>query len=165
MKLKFALAAAITVASTVVSAVVTDQIVLSPGDTSDTFAGSLTVAGSGTESLLFTLFAPLGVSDAFVGTIKKAAGDIDFTSVTLLGPGGPYSFSLNSPDPFETWSVTIPSLPLGNYTLQLGYVKTGTATISYAGSFEVTAVPEPGTYAMLLAGLAAVGFVAKRRSA
>jgi len=29
----------------------------------------------------------------------------------------------------------------------------------------LTAVPEPGTYAMLLAGLAAVGFVAKRRSA
>lgn len=28
---------------------------------------------------------------------------------------------------------------------------------------SVTAVPEPGTYAMLLAGLAAVGFVAKRR--
>ena len=29
----------------------------------------------------------------------------------------------------------------------------------------LTAVPEPGTYAMLLAGLAAVGFVAKRRRA
>ena len=30
-------------------------------------------------------------------------------------------------------------------------------------SLNVTAVPEPGTYAMLLAGLAAVGFVVKRR--
>ncbi|MCB1995276.1 MAG: PEP-CTERM sorting domain-containing protein, partial [Rhodoferax sp.] len=28
----------------------------------------------------------------------------------------------------------------------------------------VAAVPEPGTYAMLLAGLAAVGFVARRRN-
>ena len=32
-------------------------------------------------------------------------------------------------------------------------------------SANVTAVPEPGTYAMLLAGPAAVGFVAKRRRA
>jgi hypothetical protein len=31
-------------------------------------------------------------------------------------------------------------------------------------SFSVTAVPEPGTYAMLLAGLAAVGVVARRRA-
>ena len=30
---------------------------------------------------------------------------------------------------------------------------------------SVTTVPAPGTYAMLLAGLAAVGFVAKRRGA
>jgi hypothetical protein len=33
----------------------------------------------------------------------------------------------------------------------------------YGISFAVTPVPEPGTYAMLIAGLAAVGFVARRR--
>jgi hypothetical protein len=32
-------------------------------------------------------------------------------------------------------------------------------------NLRVTAVPEPGTYALMLAGLAAVGFVAKRRKA
>lgn len=37
--------------------------------------------------------------------------------------------------------------------------------LSHAGFFgTVTAVPEPTTYAMLLAGLAAVGFVARRRT-
>ncbi len=39
-------------------------------------------------------------------------------------------------------------------------------TASFDGnqvSFNVTAIPEPGTYAMLLAGLGAVGFIARRR--
>lgn len=45
---------------------------------------------------------------------------------------------------------------------------TGVDFVSTQQAFEignVSAVPEPGTYAMLLSGLAAVGFVARRRRA
>ena len=56
------------------------------------------------------------------------------------------------------------------------FVSDGSTTITFLGSAvsggnngligldNVAVVPEPGTYAMLLAGLAAVGFVARRRS-
>lgn len=38
-----------------------------------------------------------------------------------------------------------------------------TSAGSFSGTLTVTAVPEPETYALMLAGLAAVGYVARRR--
>jgi len=49
----------------------------------------------------------------------------------------------------------------GSYQLRLG----GTSSLSgaYAGNIVISPVPEPSTYAMLLAGLGLVGFSARRR--
>ena len=57
-----------------------------------------------------------------------------------------------------TFSFT--GLSAGSYFLT--YVGVGTG--SYGGTLEVTAVPEPETYALMLAGLGMVGFMAARRS-
>lgn len=63
--------------------------------------------------------------------------------------------SLNSVDPWVwTW---LPSVAVTVHASQL-----------YSGQHQdfltLTPVPEPGTYAMLLAGLGAIGFVARRRA-
>jgi hypothetical protein len=54
------------------------------------------------------------------------------------------------------------TIPAGNFTLQVSGVA-GTGGASFGGSIIATPVPEPETYAMMLAGLVAVGFLARRR--
>ena len=68
-------------------------------------------------------------------------------------------------------SYSFGHLDAGHYSVEVTANSTGTRTaygtikadIDPLGS--VTTVPEPETYALLLAGLGAMGFVARRRSA
>ena len=57
------------------------------------------------------------------------------------------------------------SLPSGTYTLEIRGWVTGTNGGSYAGVLNIAPVPEPGTVAMMLAGLALAGLTVARRSA
>ena len=58
-------------------------------------------------------------------------------------------------------------LAAGNYDLAVsGYLDRGQFLGGYTGSISAVAapVPEPETYAMLMLGLAGVGFAARRRN-
>ena len=117
---------------------------------------------------------------------NNGGGDATLT----LSPGTNYvSFLWGSPDSYNTLTVhtdagfasftaaALGILPVGGSQSQANYVNftptAGAAVITSlvfsspsSNAFEianVTAVPEPGTYAMLLAGLGALVFVAKRR--
>jgi len=63
------------------------------------------------------------------------------------------------------WSQVSYNFIAGSGTTTLSFIATG-RNDSYGSSLDnvsVTAVPEPGTYALMFGGLAAVGFVARRR--
>lgn len=67
-------------------------------------------------------------------------------------------------------SLTSEKVNAGNYYFTVsGVINDGPAghfvdVNSYAGTISVTAVPEPETYAIMLAGLGVVGFAARRRN-
>ena len=63
----------------------------------------------------------------------------------------------------ETINLAVGPTMGGNYYLNVTGIGNGEAGGIYTGAISVSAVPEPETYAMMLAGLGAVGFLAARR--
>jgi hypothetical protein len=136
MKLKLLAAAAALVASAGASAQTTSVFDL----TSGTFANAYT----------FTLSSML--SDV---TGDTNSSGVSWFGVLLQSPTVPYTALDTNPDD----GFSFKGLSAGTYALTF----LGSGTGGYGGFYTVTAVPEPETYAMMLAGLGAIGFVAARR--
>lgn len=64
--------------------------------------------------------------------------------------------------PLEIASLNFSSLA-APATYYLNVIGSATTTASYAGNINISPVPEPETYAMMLAGLGLIGFSARRR--
>jgi hypothetical protein len=92
--------------------------------------------------------------------------DLDFTSLVINDSSNNLvaTFQGNrGTDDNESYFLPTMTLPAGAYTLQItGVNSPGQA--AYSGNISIAAIPEPETYVMMLAGLMAVGFVARRRS-
>jgi len=123
-------------------------------------------AGSFTDTISFSN-ASLG--SGFLSSVLATIGftgstDIDFTSVSVNGQAyslqgvggidfaaiGPVSF--DSPVQITVAGIAAPALGLGT-----------AISASYAGTLNVSPVPEPHSVALMLAGLGAMSFVGLRR--
>ena len=69
-------------------------------------------------------------------------------------------------DALNLWDLTTPvEITLTQQTKVFLNIDAKTAGKNFFGSFTVTAVPEPATSALMLAGVAALGFIGRRRRA
>ena len=101
----------------------------------------------------------------------SAMGILSGYSITLSNTGGWTATTASITDTWETNPYVLSSAATdsgnGDYTIGLGFQLGNFAvnqekTISY--DYTISAVPEPGNYAMFLAGLGLLGFMRRRRS-
>lgn len=102
-------------------------------------------------------------------TALSASTGLDLTSFAVYSSTGTLLFSgtQKATGIVDNWKLNASNqvLAAGDYYLQvIGKINSaGAGSLSGNIALKVVAVPEPETYAMLLAGLGLIGFVARRR--
>ena len=127
-------------------------------------------AGLLTQPARSPSFEDLSIGKLSLGGLSDLAGDfftfgLNFTKVSLWKNGAVVATDSNLDD-----GVSFDNILRGKYTVRVsglvGDFSFGKNKVGgiYAGGFNVTAVPEPETYALFGAGLLAVFFMSRRRN-
>ena len=140
------------------------QTMLAPGAFYDIYKFTLPANSSSTYSVIdFPIgasFKTIWSGGALSSNPDGIVGNTDDDAI----PGASMVSSLGG----KKLSLTMGPLAAGNYYLSVVGMATGTSGGLYTGSITmnppVTPVPEPESYAMLLAGLGIIGTIAVRRN-
>jgi|KBSMisStaDraftv2_1062788.scaffolds.fasta_scaffold69159_3 hypothetical protein len=127
-----------------------------PGGFGTPNTGTLSL-GAGLSFISFLWGSP----DTFNSlTVNSTGPGPNSQTFTATGTGFPAAFPVSNGDQsfFQLVSFTA-----GAGSLITSLVFTSTSNAFEVGRFSTTPVPEPETYALLLAGLGALGFVSRRR--
>jgi hypothetical protein len=127
------------------------------------FASS-SLSGSFTDTYTFTLTGNNELSDAITNAFTAKTGKISDFTVKLVGPSFSDTQMIGVLGKSQTAYADYADLAAGTYTLTVSGIAQKYST--YGGSLSVSAVsavPEPASVALLLAGVGCMGFVAKRR--
>lgn len=146
------------------NATVVEGIQLSSDHPFDHFEGKAAKAGNGlTDTFTFSLDVASVFTSAFLGSVAGGLppkfDEINFVSVDF---DGVHFFDIVN-GYFDSATTSGVYLAAGDHTLNLTYNSTK-AGITYSGDISVTPVPEPATWALMVAGIAAVGMTMRRRA-
>ena len=124
-------------------------------------------AGSFTDDYSFTVPDAFDMTAGSVTTKINGPKDIDFSAVYITDGTNVYNFVQTGFDgnpSGEQWTLLGATLNSGTpYDLILKGTQSANKA-RYSGELSVVAVvPEPETYALMLAGLSLMGFIARRR--
>ena len=171
MKLKFVAAATALLMSSLGAQAATTALGAATVATPLTFAG---IAAPGPFNDIFTFTLPSNSGSGYTVTnFTLLPGLYNTVLATMSLVSNPDGILFNGDDTLLSTSTTPGSgnlalawaaSPAGSYYLNVTGISNGAQGGIYNGAISVTAVPEPETYAMMLAGLGALGFLARRRN-
>ncbi|MEB0137132.1 FxDxF family PEP-CTERM protein [Actimicrobium sp. CCC2.4] len=141
-----------------------EPLVLTHGTTAfgKTFAAN-TKGNTFTNDYTFSTSAASSLTGAVI-SIKGLSTDLNITGFNLIPTVGATITGLAFSSGYvDAWLITAPNLLPGNYTLEVTGKVLGDGG-SYGGNVNVSAVPEPETWGMMIGGLGLIGMAIGRRT-